>query len=332
MAIVATCLLLLLTNVDPIRAFTSIVMGALGSMTKVGDLVTLWTPLLLVICGLLVSFVAGQWNLGAEGQITAGAIFATGMGRMILTANADAPWILLLAAGSLGGLLWGLLAGYLKLRFGINEIFAGLGLNFVIGAITNYLIFGPWRQPTGGNMSGTESLPPHLWLPVVDTTRFTWVSPFIAFILCILVGLILTKTRWGLILKAVGSNPGSARILGIQVQNVFLSSYAVCGLLAGLAGGIQVAGNYHRLIPGISFGYGFLALLVLLIAGNNLVRAVGVSFLFAVLNAGSARLQIDLSIDSSLGGVIQGILVLSVLFSIGLTEYLKRRQRWISSS
>lgn len=324
LALLFTTGILLLTEAPPLEAFRNIVQGGAGSLKQISDVLVAWVPLLLVTMGLLVTFTAGLWNIGIEGQITLGAVFTTGVLRM-LQHSAWPPWLILLAAilaGALGGALWAALAGILKTYGGVNEIFGGLGLDFVAVAIVLWLIFGPWKRPGIGSMSGTEPFDQALWLPVLSGSRLSLWSLGIGLASLLFIFFLLRGTYVGLKLKAVGRNPKAAGRIGIPTSYYLMLSFLVCGGLAGIAGSMQVTAVYHRLIPSISSNYGWIGLLVAMLVNYRALPAALVSLFFAFLNIGSIRLPIVLQLDSALSGVIQGSLVLFALIANGL------RQRW----
>lgn len=319
LALFFTTLVLLLAGANPFEAYRNIIIGSIGSNVKIADTLVAWVPLVLVTSGLLITFATGLWNIGVEGQITLGAIFTTMMLRL-LQDSATPPLVTILLgmlAGMFGGALWASLAGVLKVYGGVNEIFSGLGMNFVATAITLWLIFGPWKRPGVGSMSGTVPFPQELWLPMLPGFRLSIWSLVIALIVLAIVFLLLQGTYFGLKLKAVGKNQRSAFLLGIPTNNYMLLSFLLCGAFAGLAGSIQVTGVYHRLIPSISSGYGFLGLLVAMLVNYQPIWAAVVAFGFAALNIGSIQLPIVLKLDSTLSGVLQGALVLFVLLMDG---------------
>ena len=175
LALIFTTLVMALVGAQPLQAYGLIVSGALSSTTKIADVLVSWVPLLLVTAGLLITFSAGLWNIGIEGQITLGAIFATGMLRMLQDTSVPPTIIIILGflAAAVGGALWASLAGGLKIFGGVNEIFGGLGMNFVATALTIWLIFGPWKRPGVGSMSGTEPFDQALWLPMIPGYRLS---------------------------------------------------------------------------------------------------------------------------------------------------------------
>jgi ABC-type uncharacterized transport system permease subunit len=311
---VFTTFVLLLAGAPPLASYEQILKGSLGSWIKLSHVIKVWIPLSLCACGLQYTFRIGLWNIGVEGQVMMGAIFTT----FILRPGVQSPHSLLflvasLMAGITGGGLWALVAGFLKTKGGVHEIFAGLGLNFVAQGLVLWLIFGPWKQPGTASMSGTETFPDTLWLPYVESLNISPLGVAIAIFAIIVTSLMLRYTRIGLYLKAIGNNEKAAFLFGLKPSRSMLLAMLFAGGFAGIAGSLQVTGVYHRLIPAISSNYGYLALLVVLLANFNVWIAPVVAFFFACLNVGSIQLPMMLHLDSSLSGVIQGTLVLTTL-------------------
>jgi general nucleoside transport system permease protein len=326
LALLFTFFILLASGAPPFSAFAHIITGSVGSVNKISDVLVAWVPLLIVTAGLLVTFTGGLWNIGVEGQITLGAIFTTGMLRFLQASDLPSGFIISLAiiAGLVGGALWAGLAGLLKTYGGVNEIFGGLGLNFVATAMTIWFIFGPWKRPGTGSMSGTEPFPNTLWLPQLAGLRLSPWSLLLALIGLVVIYILLNNTYFGLRLRAVGKNRNAAHLLGVPTTRYMMTSFFICGGFAGLAGAIQVVAVYHRLIPSISSGYGFLGLLVAMLTNYQALWTLPITLFFAALNIGSIQLPIVLRLDSSLVGVLQGALVLFVLIMDGIRVRLRR--------
>ncbi|MHB0897881.1 MAG: ABC transporter permease [Spirochaetales bacterium] len=329
LALALTSAIVAITGNDPFLAYKNILQGSVGSPNVAGNVIVSWVPLLLATSGLLFTFTVGLWNIGIEGQITLGAIFSVWAMRGLESA-AVAPGLIIalsIIAGVAGGMLWALLAGALKTFGGVNEIFGGLGLNFVATALNLWLIFGPWKRPGVASMSGTLPFDPKLWMPTLSAQSRLAPIPLILAILTILIAFVLLKgTYFGLRLKAVGKNPKSAYLLGIPTWQHMMLSFAICGAFAGLAGAVQVTSVYHRLIPSISSGYGYTGLMVAMLVNYSPVFAAPVALFFAALNVGSIQLPIVLKLDSSLAGVIQGFLVLFVLIGNGARIRLLKKK------
>jgi simple sugar transport system permease protein len=322
-----TSLVLLVAGAPPWPAFYHLFVGALGSWSKLAQVLMVWVPLTLCACGLIYSFRIGLWNIGVEGQVVAGAIASTAVLRFGVESGSPSLMLLMaFAAGILGGSVWATLAGFLKTKGGVNEIFGGLGLNFVAQGITLWLIFGPWKRPGVGSMSGTELFPESLWLPTFLSGRLSPVGLAVTVLALVVAAWVLNRTRLGLALKGIGSNARAAYLHGLNPNTYFILAMGMAGGCAGLAGAFQVSGVYHRLIPVISSNYGYLALLVVMLANYRVWGSPWIAFFFACLNVGSIQLPIVLKLDSSLSGIIQGALVLTTLLVYGLRSADAKRK------
>lgn len=315
-------IILILVKSQPLEAFRLIWEGATGNATRISSVFVVWVPLLLVTCGLLATFTTGLWNIGIEGQITVGAIFTTGVMRLFLDTSLSPVLVIMISilAGMIGGAIWAGLAGVLKTFGGVNEIFGGLGLNFIATALNIGLIFGAWSRPGVASMSGTEPFPVHFWLPTFQNFRVSIWSIAFAIIGLIVIYFMLQGTHFGLRLKAVGKGMKSAFRMGIPTWQHMMLSFLICGLFAGLAGAIQVTAVYHRLIPSISSGYGFMGLMIAMLINYQAIWLAPIALFFAALNIGGIQLPIVLKLDSSLTGVLQGSLVLFVMISQGIKQ------------
>ena len=161
-ALAVTTAVLLLAGVSPWSAIFALARGSLGSWIKFGHVMKTWIPLTLCGLGLLYTFRVGLWNIGVEGQVMVGAVFATWVLRAGVNYQSGTFFIALsILAAVIGGGIWALIAGVLKTKGGVNEIFAGLGMNFVAQGIILWLVFGPWKRPGIASMSGTEVFPQH---------------------------------------------------------------------------------------------------------------------------------------------------------------------------
>lgn len=324
-ALVFTTVVLLIAGAPPLKAYEQLLFGSIGSITNFSDVLLAWAPLLITTAGLLVTFSAGLWNIGIEGQIILGAIFTTWVLRTLQDTSV-APGLIIglgILAGMIGGILWACLVGALKTFGGVNEIFGGLGLNFIANTLILWLIYGPWRRPGVASLSGTVAFPPRLALPTLHNLSISpWALVF-AVISIVIIYILFRNTYIGLRLRAVGRNIRSSHNIGIPTWQYMMLSFAICGALAGLTGAIQVTGVYHRLLPYITGGYGFLGLLLAMLVNYQAVWVAPIALFYAALNIGSVQLPINLKLDSSLSGVLQGTLVLFVLMGEGI------RQRYI---
>jgi simple sugar transport system permease protein len=315
LAIGAGIVLLLLVGAPPFEALGLIVEGSFGSASKISATMLAWSPLLLASAGLVVTFAAGLWNIGVEGQIIMGAIAATWAARVV----PGPAWVVIVAtilAGALGGLLWAVFAGVLKVYGRVNEIFGGLGLDFVAAGLATYLVIGPWKRAGVASTSGTDIFREEAWMPKFEAFGVGWpVLPVVLGLAAVvLVWLLLRGTLFGLKLKAVGRNAYSSFLLGISTNRYILGAFAIGGALAGVAGTVQATAFHHKLVPAVSGGYGFLGILVVLLAAYGALRVAPIALFFVAISVGSTQLDLQLGLDSAFGGVLQGVIVLFVMF------------------
>lgn len=315
-------LLLVLEGVDPPAVFLEILDGAFGSVPGLCLTLHAWFAVLIAVGGLLIAFAGRLWNIGMEGQICMGAIAAVGVMRW-MNAAAHPPGVVVaaaLAAGVLGGAFWAALAGVLKTAAKVHEIFGGLGLNFIATALAVWLVFGPWKRPGIGSMSGTEPFPDTLSLPTFPGTGLSpWTAAFgvMGFALVLV---LLYRTRFGLRLRAVGINARAADRIGLDSAFHIQAALALCGAAGGLLGALQVTVVHHKLIPAISGGYGYQGLLVAILAAYRPLPALGAAFFFAAANVGAVRLPIMFQLDSTFAGVLTGVVVLTVMAGVGIRQ------------
>lgn len=283
--------------------------------------VDFWLPLLLCSLGLMLTFSAGLWNIGVEGQMGMGAVGATSIALFV-----DLPRTpLLLAAVGMGvaaGGAWALLAALLKTRGGVNEIFGGVALNFIAVNFTSFLLAAPWAPP-GSRSTTTERFPDDAVLPTLGGHNISAPTVYLTIGAFVLVLVLLAGTRWGLQLRAMGKNERSARVLGVPTERNIWLAMTLCGMLAGLAGAHVVLFTRQSLALNVSGGIGFLGLLVVLLASVRLVWVAPIALAFAVLLSSQLPLQAGFQLHQSLIGVFIGLIVFFVLIFDGV------RQRWL---
>lgn len=311
-ALLSTSLLLVIFGAAPVDSFQAILQGAFGDQSKTFGVLAFWVPILLSSTGLLVTFTAGLWNIGVEGQIVLGAIAASWVALRL-----DAPSFVLIPLEILiamaAGALWGGLAAVLKTRGKVHEIFSGLALNNIAIILTNYLISGPWQPAEGGSFRGTAPFQEAALLPLLGNSRFSPLSLGLAVLAFAVVVVALRGTFWGLKLKALGKNLRSAFLLGVSSEREMILAMMLCGALAGLGGGVRVLSWFDSLRQSISGGIGFLALLVVMLANYRTFWVPGISFFFSVVLNGSITLQLRTQLHSSLGGILTELMVLFVV-------------------
>jgi ABC-type uncharacterized transport system permease subunit len=311
-ALLFTAGLLLIFDTSPAVALDAMFQGAMGDASKRLSVLAFWVPMMLAATGLLVTFRAGLWNIGIEGQIILGAI---GASWVALKFDAPAPVLIALEliVAMAAGALWALLAAVLKTRGRVHEIFGGLALNSLAVILTNYLISGPWQPAEGGSFRGTAPFPDKALLPLFGESRFSPLSLVLALVAFALVVIALRGTFWGLKLKALGKNAYSAFLLGVSSEREIILAMMFCGALAGLGGGIRTLSWFDSLRQSISGGIGFTALMVVMLANYNMWLVPIIALFFSGVLQGGITLQLRTQLHSSLGGILTGVMVLFVL-------------------
>jgi len=292
------------TGKDVVKVYTKMITGAFA--TEFGLTETLVKAIPLMICGLGVSLAyrIQVWNIGAEGQFVAGALAAT---AVIIYLPGQPFWVaipLMMLAGLAAGALWGLFTALPKIFFNVNELIISLMLNYVALLALDFFVFGPWRDPNGMNFPGTRLFTAAESLPVLGDSRLH-LGLLFGLAAVVILAVMVQSTRWGYELRLLGANPEAARHAGINVKTHVVIVMLVSGGLAGLAGMAEVSGVTHRLLYGISPGYGYTAIIVAWIARLNPFGIVVSSVLFGGLIVGGYSVQ-TLGLPSSVSNLLQG--------------------------
>lgn len=320
-ALVFGGVVLVLSGENPLTVYLAMLSGALGSWNGVAETLVKTTPLLLAGLGVAVAFRMQLWNIGAEGQLYLGAIFATWMALYL--APGAPGWLLvplMIVAGMIGGGLWGLIPGALRAYFGASEIITSLMLNYVAILFADYLIHGPWRDPQAFGFPGTPQFPDAAWLPQWGTTR-VHLGLLFGLVAALLLWLLLRRTRWGYEISVMGENPRAALYAGMPMTRTILLVMALSGALAGLAGMSEVAGIGHQLQRSLSPGYGYSAIIVAWLARLHPFGAVLVAFFLAALTVGGDQLQMSIGLPAAIAPMLQGTILFFLLGGDLLTRY-----------
>ena len=309
-------IMLLVLKANPIVAYAAMVSGAAGSLSGVTQSLVKATPLLLVGLGICIAFRANVINIGGEGQIILGAIMAT---WFPLTFNTWPGWLLIpatLALGFLAGAAWGFVPGILKARLKVNEILSTIMMNAIALQFMYLLIRGPLMDPAGvanGTfLAQSAALPRQAWLPRLVPQTTLHAGAILAVILAVAVYFFLWRTTIGYRIRAVGLNPDASRHSGINVPFYQALSLTLAGGFAGLAGAIEIMGVQHRLLDGITGGYGFTGIVAALLGSLHPLGVIPASIIFGGLLVGANEMQRSVQVPSSLINVILGMVVLFV--------------------
>lgn len=313
-------------GVEPLVAFQRIFRGGFGSVYGLQETITKSIPLILAGVGLTLAFKGRMYNIGAEGQLMIGAIFATGISRLL----PEWPGFLLLPAmflgGFAGGALWAAIPAVLKTRFRVDEVLTSLMLVYVANEAVKFLVYGPWRGSDTRGFPITDEFPAAAHIPTILGTRIHYPTLIIAILLAILIYLLLTRTKLGYEIRVTGENPDASRYAGMDYQKLALLVMIISGGLAGLAGMGEVAGIHFRLRPpeAISPGYGFTAIIVAWLARLNPLAAILTAFLLGGLLVGGDAIQIALNLPAATVQIFNGVILLFVIASELFNQYRLR--------
>lgn len=293
-------------GVSPLRALTVMLGGAFGSRMAIGDTLVFMTPRLMTALAALIAIRCGFYNLGGEGQLQLGAIGAVlpatmlppGLGYLLLPLS--------LLCGALFGALWGLIPAVLKLWRGANEIIVTLMMNFIGIYLVQYLVQGP-LQPPGSNFNMSAQIARAAQLPLLLPGTRLHAGVILALLVAAGLWVLLYHSSFGVKLRAAGLSPQAARMQGMPLSRLILSSMLISGAIAGLGGAIEVLGVQYRLIQGFSSDFGFDGLAVALLGGLEPLGAVIVSLYFGAINSGTIALQSVLSIPAAMALVMSGL-------------------------
>lgn len=360
-ALMVGAFILLLLDTDPIEAYTTLLTGAFTNKNGLADTLVKATPLLLVGLGIAIAFRGGVINIGAEGQLVAGALLTT---FIAVELGEQLPGLLVipigLIAGTAAGALWAAIPGYLKAKLQVNEILSTIMMNQIAIQIGFYLLRGPMIDPkeleAGTNIPHSARLPretdmaritdvadmlgfterakevgltgytAELYGLLVESTRFH-VGFIIAVIMAILVYVFLWRTTIGYRIRAVGLNPAASRYAGINVPFYTVLSMALSGAFAGLAGAVEILGLHHRMFepPAVSAGYGFTGIVVALFGKLHPLGAIPSSVLFGGLLVGGDKMQRAVQVPQVLVTVILGLIIIFVVSSEIISRRIQRR-------
>jgi simple sugar transport system permease protein len=312
---------------DPVAAFRVFFVEPVSSMYGVGELLLKATPLILCALGLALSYRANVWNIGAEGQLTLGAITGGGVGLVYGAALGHWAQPAELAAGVLGGMAWASIPAYLRSRFHTNEIFVSLMLVYIAQLLLSYLVHGPWRDPAGQNFPQSPPLPDNALLsPLLDGTRVN-AGFIIAVTLAGLSWWFGKATAAGFRMRVSGMAPAAAAYAGISDRRNIWLALMISGGAAGLAGVCEVAGPIGVLQPVVSPGYGFAAIIVAFLGRLHPLGVVLASLLMSALYLGGESAQMELQLPASVSGLFQGALLFYLLAAELFIGFRLRRVR-----
>jgi general nucleoside transport system permease protein len=297
---------------NPLQVYGALISGAFGNAANIGYTLAIATPLILIGLGIAISFRAGLFNIGAEGQYWVSVMAATWVGYHFTGLPGWLHVILCLVVAMLVGGLWaGIIPGLAKAYRGAHEVITTMMMSYTGILLCKYMIEdGPMRKP--GYIPESYPIPQNTWLPALIPQSQLTIGIIIAIVAVVVVWFVLFHTTFGFQLRVVGSNPRAARYAGIRVPLYTVLALGISGVLSGLAGGVQLLAIDHRLAEGFNTGYGFTGIVVALLARNNPFGVIVAAVFFAALSTGGQNMQQVTNIPASLTDVLTGLIIFFV--------------------
>ncbi len=309
---------------DPLKALYSFFIAPLTSVRGLGELVVKATPLVLCAVGLAIGFRANVWNIGAEGQLTLGAI--TGGGLALAFYGEGGWWLLplMVIGGAIGGAVWAAVPAYLRLRFNASEILTSLMLNYVALLLLNYLVHGPFRDPDGFAFPESRLFEADATLPILWAGTRVHLGALFALLAVAGGWLLIARTFIGFQIKVIGLTPAAAGYAGFDQKRIVWLTLLLSGALAGVAGMGEIAGPIGQITASISPGYGYTAIIVAFLGRLHPVGILLAALLMALSFIGGEAAQIAMGLPKAITGVFQGMLLFFLLASDVLIRYRVR--------
>ncbi len=310
LALVTGGLFMWALGTNPFTMYSVMINGAVGSTIALRETIKLAIPLCITGLGVTLAFKMRFWNIGAEGQISVGAIAASFFALFYSHLPQPLLLTLMIVAGVIAGGLWGMIPAIFKARFGTNETLLTLMLNYVALYLIQFLREGPWRDPNAMGFPKIAMFEKSARMPSVLGVHAGWIF---ALALVVLVFVYLRFTKQGYELTVVGENQNTARYAGMKVGKIVVRTMFLSAAICGLAGALQASGADKTLTDTVAGGVGFTAITIAWLSQLNPFAVLLVSSLFAVLEKGSGSMQSLLNISPSAADVFQGIILFFVL-------------------
>lgn len=329
LAVIATLVLcsglIVLAGANVLTAYANLFLSALSTRFNLVETAVKATPLIFTGLAVTVAFRAKFWNIGAEGQLLAGAMAAAFIGaRAALPAWSLVPGMIV--GGAVAGALWALIPAVLKTRFKVDDVVTTLLLNFVIFYAMMALLDGPWKDPLSGYPDSPD-IRMEAEFPILLKATRLHLGVVLAALATPLVWFLMSHTTLGFKINAVGENPEAARYAGINIPVIVVITAAISGGLAGLAGVGEVAGLHFQVMAGLSPGYGYTGIVIAMLARLNPLGVIPAAFFFAVIITGAEAMSRATGVPVFLADVIQGTALITMLVALLFNKYRIRLKR-----
>ena len=325
-ALIVGGLFLAVRGKDPFAAYEMLLSRGLGTSYGITETLIRMAPLLIVSAGLLISLRAGVWNIGIDGQLMVGALFA-GVAASAVAGQIANPliWVVGALAGMLGGLIWALVPGILRVRWGLNEIITTLMMNYVALNVTSWLVKGPVKDPSVVPPQ-TVLIPKEMRLPAIPGTS-VHIGLLVGLVVVVLVTILFRHTVIGFMLDVLGRNRQAAIHAGLPVNRLTLVALLASGALAGLAGANDILGVKGLFQGNWNPGYGFAAFALVYLARLNSLWIIPFAYFLSFLAIGGEMMARPLGIPTYFVEMLEGLM----LICFAVATYFERTRSPVGS-
>lgn len=318
LALLCSSLFILVMGHNPIKVYISMLNGAFGSKFRIIETMKVAIPIILASIGIMVAFKMKFWNIGGEGQILMGACFSTYFALYYNHLPKPLLLLLMFIGGFVGGGLWALIPGLLKIKYDTNETIITLMLNYIAIKWVMYLQYGPWKDPNAMGFPKIASFEDVAVLPKVLGLHIGWV---IAVVIVVVISVLMKHSKWGYNISVIGESFDTARYSGMNIKKVVLTSVFISGGICGIVGFIQASAVDQTLTSQLSAGYGFTAIITTWLSALVPMVIIPVSILFAALVKGGSYIQTAFQIPNSASDIIQSLILFFVIGSEFFVKY-----------
>lgn len=324
LAILIGALFILLSGESPIEAYGALLKGALGSPRSIANTISKSIPLAFTGLAVALGSRCGMLNIGAEGQLHAGAMASVLTALSLSFLPAPILIVVSILVGILAGMIVGSIPGIFKAKLNTSEVIVAIMLNYICTLFTSYLVNGPVKAE--GSTAQTQVLPEGVWFArLIPQTQLT-AALFLLIVTAAAMYIFLWKMSIGYQLRAVGANPSAAGTAGIKVKKYLIMSMVLSGGLASLAGITEVFGKNHRYIEGFSPSFGFTGIAVAILGRNHPAGVLLTALLFGIMDMGSLRMSRVTDVSTNMVTVVQSLVILLVA-APELIKWNKKRKR-----
>ncbi|HZU87202.1 MAG TPA: ABC transporter permease [Anaerolineaceae bacterium] len=316
--------LVLWANANPFDAYYQLLVSPLTSTRSILEVLVSATPLLLTGVAVAFAFSSGYFNIGAEGQLYAGAIAAAGLGMVLGNVPQWLAIPIMILGGFLAGMLWALIPALLRVKWGVDEVVTTLLSNSIMAYLVSAILNGPWRSPELGWPQSPDIAESAQFFKLVDRSRLHF-GFIVALLAALVLWFVLTRTSFGLKMRAVGMGKPAAEFAGIKVSRTILTAALISGGIAGIAGVSEVAGIQYHLIGELSAGYGYSGIIVATLGSLTAPGVVLAALFFGIVNTGAQTVSRVLGVPVYLSNVVQAAMLMVALGMFLLKRYRLRK-------